>query len=118
MCEENIKWSKIKLCKREDFNIFEVYKMHFESDSKGYINIDDIKYTLQQFGVEDEMIRTKYIKLIFNIWVNTAHRKDRYSIKYSDYRNMILSKDNEFVDLAINRMSVYISYCDHNNHLD
>ena len=117
-CEENIERAKLKLCKREDFNIFEIYKMYFDRDSKGYINVDDIKYALQQFGVEDEMIRTKYIELIFNRYVNTVHTKDRYSMKYSDYWNMILPKDKEFADLAINRMPVYTSYCDQNNDLD
>lgn len=84
-CEENIEREKLKLCKREDFNIFEVYKMYFDRDSKGYICIDDIKFALKQFGVNDELIRTKYIDLIFNRYVNTTHTKDKDSMKYSDY---------------------------------
>ena len=75
--------------------------MYFDRDSKGYICIDDIKFALKQFGVNDELIRTKYIDLIFNRYVNTTHTKDKDSMKYSDYWNMILPKDKEYANLAI-----------------
>lgn len=59
--------------------------MYFDRESKGYISIDDIKYAFKQFGVSDELIRTKYIELIFSRYVSTTHTQDGQSMKYSDY---------------------------------
>lgn len=96
--------------------------MYFDRDAKGYISIDDIKYALLEFGVDEEMVRTKYIELLLNRYVNSKHTLTKDSMKYSDYLNMMLPKNREFSDLAINRMPVYSDYfsqhndAEHRNH--
>lgn len=50
-CEQKIELHKITLAKREDFNLFEVYRMYFDRDSKGYVTEDDFKYAFTEFDV-------------------------------------------------------------------
>lgn len=90
--------------------------MFFDRGSKGYISTNDIKYALLEFGVEEDLVRSKYIELICEQYVDTTCNPDKYTMKYSDYCSMMLPKDKTYANLAINRMPVYSDYYNqHNN---
>lgn len=82
---------KQTLCKREDFNIFEVYKMYFDKESKGYITCDDFNNAMHTLGVK-----------------KTMYFDDE--IKYSGFCNLLLPKSKNYADLAINRIPMRSNY--------
>lgn len=42
---------KQNMCKREDFNIFEVYRMYFDTESKGEITQQNFDTAMKNFGI-------------------------------------------------------------------
>jgi len=97
--EIKMEYLKQELCHREDFNIFEVYKMYFDKDSKGFITQADFDKAMEDFGV------TKSYTL-------ESH------LKYSTFCGMLLPLSKEHADLAINRMPIYTKYENQNNDED
>jgi Ca2+-binding EF-hand superfamily protein len=40
-----------KLAKREDYNVFEIYRMYFDTDAKGYLTQQDFKEGVKKLGI-------------------------------------------------------------------
>ena len=84
------------ICQREDFNIFEVYKMYFDTESKGYITQEDFDNAMKKFKISKTM-------------------EINENLKYSDFCSLLLPLSKQHADLAINRMPVYTNYNNQNN---
>lgn len=91
--------AKQKLCEREDYNIFEIYKMYFDTECKGIITQDTFESAMQQLGV------TKVIEL-------------EKPLQYSDFCDMMLPKAKCYANLAVNRTPVYTNYFGQHNNTD
>ncbi|CAI2360990.1 unnamed protein product [Moneuplotes crassus] len=100
MSDNQIKLEHLKqeLCHREDFNIFEVYKMYFDTQSKGAISQEDFNTALRKLGC------TKKIEL-------------DAEIRYSEFCSILLPMSKSHADLAINRTPIYTNYSNQNNDL-
>mmetsp|Transcript_12175 Transcript_12175/g.10795 ORF Transcript_12175/g.10795 Transcript_12175/m.10795 type:complete len:221 (+) Transcript_12175:945-1607(+) len=110
---------KQQLCKREDFNIFEVYKMYFDTGFKGHINQQDFDQAMKILKVYecdesditnlDQVFRSS-LQTPFNDHLPNFSVKEVYilpeDLKYSSFCSMLLPISKKHADLAINRNSI------------
>lgn len=50
--DDDLEEVKQRLCEREDYNLFEVFRMYFDKESKGYINQKDFDKAFEELGVD------------------------------------------------------------------
>jgi len=88
------------IAKREDFNIFEIFKLCFDLKGNGFIDKDCLERAFDDLEVN--YVSSSSIDLV--IWRFSSNEHN--GLTYSEFSSMMLSSDKRYYDLVINRMPI------------
>ena len=95
--EDEIEWMKIEtLACREDFNIFEIFKLFFNSKDTGSVDIESLWVAFDQLGAQVEELEP----------ILKRYAKDGNELSYGEYCWMMLPESKEHSELVTNRIMV------------
>ena len=84
---------------REDFNIFEIFKLCFDLKDNGFIDLDCLERAFDDLDIN--YIGSENIIMIAR-WFSESGK----GLTYSEFQGMILSADKKYAAMVINRMPI------------